>query len=95
MILGQGEKYLVNLVREIEKFLEKRLKIILHIDKIIVRKLRQGIDFCGYVTLPHYRVLRIKTKRRMLKRVNRKNLASYLGLLSHCNSYKLRNKLKR
>ena len=52
-----------------------------------------AFDFLGYITLPHYRVLRTKTKKRMLKRVNQNNLASYQGLLKHCDGYKLNQKL--
>ena len=59
-----------------------------------IRKLHQGVDFLGYVSLPFYRVLRTRTKRRMLKRVNRKNIASYLGLLKHGNTFKLCRKLE-
>ena len=70
------------------------LNLSLHPDKIIIRKYNQGIDFLGYVTLPHYRVLRIKTKKRMFRRINHKNLQSYLGVLSHCNGYKLELKIK-
>ncbi len=75
--------------REIEDFLEKQLNLKLHPDKIVIRKLRQGIDFLGYVVLPYHRVLRTKTKRRMLKRFNAINAPSYLGLLKHSNSYKV------
>jgi len=71
------------------------LNLSLHPDKIIIRKYNQGIDFLGYVTLPHYRVLRIKTKKRMFRRINHKNLQSYLGVLSHCNGYKLELKIKK
>jgi hypothetical protein len=39
--------------------------------------------FLGYVPLPYYRVLRTKTKHRMLKRVTLENLASYSGILVH------------
>ena len=70
------------------------LNLSLHPDKIIIRKYNQGIDFLGYVTLPHYRVLRTKTKKRMFRRINHKNLQSYLGVLSHCNGYKLELKIK-
>jgi len=65
----------------------------LHPNKIIIKKLRQGIDFLGYVILPHYIVLRTKTKIRMLKRVNKKNSVSYLGLLRHGKEYKLKRKI--
>lgn len=95
MILGDNPQILNKVVQKIYHFLKGKLKLQLHPNKIIIRKLKQGIDFLGYVVLPHYRVLRTKTKRRMLKRINQKNFASYLGLLKHCNSYKLRKKLEK
>lgn len=73
--------------------MNNQLKLRLHPDKIMIRKYNQGIDFLGYVTLPHYRVLRTKTKRRMLEKINDKNIQSYLGVLSHCCGYKLKIKL--
>jgi len=84
---------LLALILRIEDFLEKHLKLKLHPDKIIIRKLNQGIDFLGYEILPHCRVLRTKTKRRMVRRINDRNLSSYLGLLKHCNGYKLRREI--
>lgn len=85
---------LQSLIPRIKNFLSQKLKLKLHPDKIITRKLRQGIDFLGYVVLPHYRVLRTRTKKRMLKRLNQKNLPSYLGLLKHCKGYKLANGIR-
>jgi len=93
MILGNDRKNLKKLISVIGQFLQDKLKLQLQPDKISIRKLKQGIDFCGYVVLPHYTVLRTKTKRRMLKRVNTKNLPSYLGLLKHCSGYKLEQKI--
>ena len=95
VILDNDQEYLRGLIEIINDFLWHQLKIILHPNKITIRKLRQGIDFCGYVVLPHYRVLRTKTKRRMLRKVNESNLPSYLGLLEYCDSYKLQRKLVR
>ena len=89
VILSSDLTYLENIVPEIEKILKNRLKLKLHKDKITIRKLRQGIDFLGYVVLPNCKVLRTKTKRRMLERANSRNLPSYLGLLKHCNSHRL------
>ncbi|MFA4846071.1 MAG: RNA-directed DNA polymerase, partial [Patescibacteria group bacterium] len=48
----------------IEQWLWHERRLMLHPNKVEIRKLNQGIDFLGYVTLPHYRVLRTKTKRR-------------------------------
>jgi hypothetical protein len=93
MIVDYDKEESVKIKNEIEKFLNSELKLTLHKDKAVIRKLNQGIDFLGYVTLPHYRVLRTKTKKRMLKKVNRINSPSYLGLLKHSEGYKLEVKI--
>jgi len=65
--------------------------------KIYIKTLYSGIDFLGWINFFDYRVLRIKTKNRMFKRLNENNsfetFNSYLGLLYHGNTKKLRNKL--
>lgn len=87
------------------------MKLNIHPDKIIVRKYRQGIDFLGYVVLPHYRILRTKTKIRIIKKIKRKHsdlqkgliskesfnqsLQSYLGILERCQGYKIRKKIDK
>jgi len=93
LILNGNKEYLENLIEPMQKFLKNRLNLSLHPDKIMIRKYNQGIDFLGYITLPHHRVLRAKTKQRMLKKVNQKNIQSYLGTLKHCEGYKLEKKL--
>ena len=93
IVLDNEPKYLEKLISQINNFLQNNLKLSLHQEKINIKKLKQGIDFLGYIVLPHYRVLRTKTKKRMFQRINQKNLTSYLGLLKHCHSYKLRRKL--
>ena len=109
MILGENKERLVDLIGKINEFLESRLKLKLHSDKIIIRKYHQGIDFLGYVVLPHYRVLRIKTKRRILKKIEKRclgmqsglifeasfnqKLQSYLGVLQHCKGLRIKNKV--
>lgn len=89
VIAGNDQTELYKLISEIDYFLQNKLKLGLHPDKVNIRKLSRGVDFLGYVVLPHYRILRTKTKNRMLKRINQKNLASYLGLLRHCKSGKV------
>ncbi len=95
VILDRNKDYLENIIIPISEFLKNQLNLCLHPDKIIMRKYNQGIDFLGYVILPYYRVLRTKTKKRMFKKINQKNLQSYLGVLKHCNSYKLRRELEK
>ncbi len=109
VILGESWERLGELVVSIVRFLKENLKLSLHSDKIIIRKYHQGIDFLGYVSLPHYRALRTKTKRRMLKKITgryqklqqgliskkslNQSLQSYLGVLKHCRGYKIKQKI--
>lgn len=110
LILSDDKERLLGIIPIIQDFLRKNLKINLHPRKVEIRKLSQGIDFLGYVTLPHYSVLRTKTKRRMRKKLCKKyklflagelsaekfnkTSQSYLGMLEHCNGYDLENILK-
>jgi hypothetical protein len=94
VILSDNRDELEKLISLTAEFLENKLKLRLHPNKIIIRKLKEGIDFLGYVVLPHYKVLRTKTKKRMLKKINDINKTSYFGLIKHCNSYGLRIELE-
>ena len=55
------------------------------------------MDFLGWVNFCDHRVLRTKTKKRMLKKIKGnpviETLNSYLGLLKHGNSYKIKGKI--
>lgn len=95
VVLSINKDYSLNFIRPINDFLNNKLNLFLHPDKIIIRKYKQGIDFLGYVTLPHYRVLRTKTKKRMFRRINNKNIQSYLGVLKHCCGHKLELKIEK
>ena len=85
---------------EINRFVNIELKLKLHPDKIMLRKLTWGIDFVGYVALPYYNLPRRQTARRMIRQVEgldseklAKSLPSYLGYLQHAASHHLRGRL--
>lgn len=110
IIVREDECQLRRTINLVNNFLKNHLKLTLHPKKIIIRKYHQGIDFLGYICFPHYRLLRSKTKQRIFKKLKQKikefkdgtiseqnlgqSLQSYLGVLSHCNSYRLQEKLK-
>jgi len=97
------------LIEKLDDFLQSKLKLNLHPNKSIIRKYRQGIDFLGYVVLPHHRVLRTKTKKRIVKKIGHKfqdlkggiiseesfnqSLQSYFGVLSHCGGYEIKRRI--
>ena len=93
IILDDTPAKLLDTAGIIDQFLKTTLNLSVHPDKIVIRKYRQGIDFLGYVVLPYHRVLRTRTKRRIFKKSNRRNLPSYLGVLSHANTHNVRKKL--
>jgi RNA-directed DNA polymerase len=110
IILSESDKSFDDLLVKIGGFLKERLGLDLHPHKIEVRKWHQGIDFLGYITRPHHKLVRTKTKRRMVRKLKEQaeefhkgnvneeaidqSLNSYLGLLSHANTYKLSKDLK-
>lgn len=110
VIVHHDANYLERLIPKIDYFLQDKLKLYLHPNKVILRKLSWGADFLGYIILPHHRLLRTKTKRRIFKKVdnkirnlrqdiiNRKSfeqtMQSYFGLLRHCHSKKTKGELK-
>lgn len=109
VVVHHNETALLFIKDKIEEFLRKKLLLELHPHKIHIRKYRQGIDFLGYVELPKARVVRTKTKRRIFRNIRtrieqykqgiigenklQQSLQSYLGVLGHANSYKLKNHL--
>lgn len=99
VIIHPSRQYLVSLIPELHRFLAGHLRLSLHPNKIFIRSWVQGIDFVGYVVQPHATVLRPKTRRRLLRRVNETNISSYLGLCQHADAFELqeiiRNKVGR
>lgn len=93
VILHEDRSSLESFIPKMSDFLERKLQLSLHPDKVFIRSLSQGIDFLGWVHFSHHRVLRTATKRRMFKKLkenkSKETLASYLGLLKHGNTYKI------
>lgn len=103
VIVDKSSEVLKKKAKRINYFLQRNLKLSLHSDKIFIRKPGQGIDFLGYIVLPHYLLLRTKTKKRMFRNLEKKiedykfglltkekldqSVQSYLGYLKHARSY--------
>ncbi len=94
VIISENRDWLVTLVPHIQAYLAHNLRLTLHPKKVTIKTLASGIDFLGWVNFPTYRVLRTTTKRGMFRKlrecINRETFQSYLGLLQHGNTYKLR-----
>jgi retron-type reverse transcriptase len=97
VVLSQDKEYLKNILEKMKEFLERKLKLQMHPDKVYIKTIASGVDFLGWVNFPKHRVLRTSTKKRMLKNLKRnpkeESRQSYLGMLRHGSAYKLKNKL--
>lgn len=106
VILGDSKEQVHRWIKQIGEFMEEKLQLQLNPRKCFVRPISQGVDFCQYRIFPDHIKLKKPTALRMkrnLKRVQRlyaegkidldraqKTVTSYMGLLSHCDSYQLR-----
>ena len=97
VVLSQDKSYLCEILAKMGDFLLEELKLNLHPDKIFIKTINSGIDFLGWIHFPDHRILRTTTKRRMFKRIQESQkqeiIASYLGLLNHGNTYKIRKEV--
>ena len=94
VILLGGKKEFSDLLPLLENFLSGELKLCLHPDKIFMKTISSEVDFLGWTLFSNYRTVRTVTKQRMFRQI-KENLSllsfrSYLGLLSHGNTYRTR-----
>jgi len=110
VILSDTDREFDDLLDRITDFLRDELQLKLHPHKVMIRKLRHGIDFLGYVVRSHHKLPRQKTRRRIERKLGQRldeygageieettlkqSLLSYLGLLSHANAHRFTERLK-
>ncbi|MDP3901843.1 MAG: reverse transcriptase domain-containing protein [bacterium] len=98
VILSDSEEYLKILISRIKFFLEQKLHLNLHENKVYIKTYASGVDFLGWIHFPHYRQLRTSTKRKILRNTRYfprpQTINSYRGLLSHGNAHKLYARIK-
>ncbi|KND48474.1 MAG: Retron-type RNA-directed DNA polymerase [Parcubacteria bacterium C7867-005] len=94
VLLSPDKSGLTNTLGSMKVFLSEKLKLELHPSKVSIKTLVSGVDFLGWIHFPTHRILRTATKRRVLKNLktnqSKETRASYLGLLKHGDTYKIR-----
>lgn len=92
IIILPNRKSAEKILQSIKKELGS-IELVLHPQKVWVRKVKQGIDFLGYVILPRNIVLRSTTKRRIYRRVAKgvslESIQSYLGVSTYARGRSL------
>ena len=110
LIISRDKRELEQALSYMKVFLHEHLKLDLHPNKVKIIKVRQGVDFLGYVTLSHATMVRTVSKNRMFRKLQEKkklvqkgviteesfnhSRQSYLGVLAHANAQKLREQAK-
>lgn len=98
VFLSDDKKCLEDYQLQVQHFLQNWLKLSLHPDKVFIKTMASGVDFLGWVHFPDHKILRKNTERRVLNHIRESStpetLQSYLGLLSHGNTVKVRQKLE-
>lgn len=94
VFLSHDKQALESTYRCIGMFLNDRLQLTLHLNKVSIGTVAGGIDFLGWVHFCDHRVLRTATKRRMGRRIAEKNgdaatVQSYIGVLQKGNAFTL------
>jgi len=94
VFMSDNKSWLESLVPLIRDFLTVRLRLTLHPQKVFIKTLASGVDFLGWVHFPDHRVLRTTARRRMASRIKKhptnETIQSYLGLLKHGNTEKIK-----
>lgn len=106
VMLSDSKAQLLDWRHHVEDFTMERLKLELNPKKTFIQPISHGIDFCQYRIYPDHIRLKKATALRMkrnLKRIQKlyaegkidleraqRTVTSYMGLMSHCDSYQLR-----
>ncbi|MFH0829140.1 MAG: reverse transcriptase domain-containing protein [Candidatus Kerfeldbacteria bacterium] len=97
VFVSDNRDWLAHLVPQIREYLTQKLRLTLHPNKVSIKTLASGVDFLGWVHFPAHCVLRTTTKRGMMRRIQEHatndTLRSYLGLLKHGSTHKIRERL--
>lgn len=95
--LSSDREWLTNQMPKITEFLENRLKLSLHPDKVFIKTFASGVDFLGWVHFSDHRIFRTASKKRMRRRIakhpTQETVQSYLGLLAHGNTHTLQQEV--
>lgn len=97
VILSNSKDYLEDILIKMSEFLNTKLKLQMHPNKVFIKTYSSGVDFLGWVHFSKHKVLRTATKKRMFRNFNKNGykeagVNSYLGMLSHGSGYKLQQK---
>lgn len=103
VVIGKSGSELHSKYLKMCEFVENKLDIKFHPNKLQINTVDTGINFVGYIIKPHRKYLRRTTIDNLYSRANpnlnfldiRPTVNSYLGMMRNANSYKERQKFSK
>ena len=96
-VLSDNKKYLEDLLLKFHDFLNTKLRLSLHENKVYIKTYASGVDFLGWIHFSHHRQIRTTTKNKIIKKMRGypkpQTVNSYRGVLSHGDTYKVQKRV--
>jgi hypothetical protein len=102
-MFGRTSSELVANLAHVSEYAETQLAIRFHPKKTYINKVEHGLNFVGYILLPHRRYLRRSILSSLMQKLENEqfmqdadvpaSVNSYLGMLRHVNGWKGRGKV--
>ncbi|MBP6974783.1 MAG: group II intron reverse transcriptase domain-containing protein [Candidatus Pacebacteria bacterium] len=97
VILSNDKKYLEDILPKMHKFLDEKLHLMMHENKVYIKTYDSGVDFLGWIHFPYHRQIRTTTKKKVARMLRhypkQETVNSYRGLLAHGNTYKFKKRI--
>lgn len=102
-VVSTDKAWLLSLVPDVQRFLSERLELSLHMGKLIVTDIKYGVEFLGAFVKPYRTYASNDCLRRMERNIRNmstkdndavyRSVNSFLGVLSHHKTYRIRRRL--
>lgn len=102
-VVSCDKEWLQSIIPKVENFLNSYLHLELHMGKTRIYDVRRGVEFLGAYVLPYRTYISNESLERMIKQIRKmktthkddvyRSVNSWLGVLSHYNSFNIRCEL--
>lgn len=104
-VVSADREWFLSIIPGIRKFLQERLMLDLHMGKLEIREVHQGVEFLGAYIKPYRTYIANQSLRRMHVSVGnipisntdkaQRSISSFLGVLMHLQTFNIRSRMFR
>jgi hypothetical protein len=102
-VVSADKDWLLSIVPQVREFLHQQLALDIHMGKLTVTEIHQGVEFLGAFIKPYRTYISNQSLRRMEKSIKetplenpmkaQRSISSFLGVLIHYSSYRIKREL--